>query len=67
MTEHMLTSAPRAISIHMELMMSMSEYTATPKVAANRPSPDTRIDGIEAASAVVTLSRLLMPRRRSAL
>ena len=50
----MLMRAPRAMSIHMELMMSISEYSATPKVAANRPMPETMMEGMEAASAVWT-------------
>ena len=40
-------TAPRAISIHIELMISISEYSATPKVAANSPIPETMMDGIE--------------------
>ena len=62
-----LMMAPRAISIHMELMISISEYSATPKVAANSPIPDTRIDGMEVASAVVTAARQSAPERRSVL
>jgi hypothetical protein len=54
MTDSILMIAPRAMSIHMELMMSRSEYTATPKVAANRPMPDTMMEGTEVARAVVT-------------
>lgn len=64
-TQSILTTAPLAISIHMELMMSISEYTATPNVAANSPIPDTMIDGIEDESAVMTLSFLSFPERRS--
>ena len=59
--------APRAISMHMELMISISEYTATPKVAANRPMPDTMIDGVEVPSAICTASRLVLPDARSLL
>lgn len=66
-TQSILTTAPRAISMHIELMMSMSEYTATPKVAAKSPMPETIIEGMDVARAVVTLSRLSCPPRRSAL
>ena len=64
-TQSILTTAPRAISIHMELMMSMSEYTATPNVAANSPVPETIIEGIEDESAVTTASCLFLPDCRS--
>ena len=51
-TINILTIAPRAISLHIELIMSISLYMATPNVAANNPIPETIIEGIEAASAV---------------
>ena len=60
-THIMLMIAPRAISVHMELIMSISEYTATPYVAAKSPNPETSIEGMEAESAVETLSRLAFP------
>ena len=66
-TETTLTSAPRAISMHMELTMSMLEYTATPKVAANRPKPLVTMDGMDVDSAIVTASRLSLPAARSCL
>ncbi len=46
-TRSILITAPRAISIHIELIISISEYSATPKVAANSPIPETMMDGIE--------------------
>ena len=46
-TRSTLIIAPLAINRHIELMISMSEYNATPKVAANNPMPETIIDGIE--------------------
>ena len=66
-TQNILTIAPLAISMHIELMISMSEYTATPKVAAKSPSPLTIIDGIDVESAVLTASVLPRPDVRSAL
>ena len=51
--------APRASSIQMERMMSISEYIATPNVAANRPMPLTIIDGAEVHSAMDTASRFV--------
>jgi hypothetical protein len=60
-TQSILIIAPLAINIHIELMMSISEYTATPKVAANSPIALTTIDGIEAARAVVMESCLSQP------
>ena len=57
-TSSILTTAPRAISIHMELTISMSEYSATPKVAANIPMPETMMEGMEVARAVWTAVRL---------
>ena len=65
MTHSILITAPLAISIHMELMMSISEYTATPKVAANSPMPETMMDGMDEESAVVTAERLSAPSIRS--
>ena len=50
-THTILITAPLAISIHIELIISISEYTATPKVAAKSSSPLTIIDGIEVESA----------------
>jgi hypothetical protein len=66
-TDNILIIAPRAISIHIELIISISEYTATPNVAANRPIPDTMIDGTDAARAVVIDSLLFAPPIRSLL
>ena len=66
-TDTMLTTAPRAISIHMELIISISEYRATPKVAANRPMPETMMEGIEVVSAVWTAALLSAPLTRSIL
>ena len=51
-TSTTLMMAPRAISMHMEPTISMLEYTATPKVAANNPMPLTITDGAEARSAL---------------
>ena len=56
-----LMIAPRAKRMHMELIMSISEYTATPNVAENRPIPDTMIEGIEVASAVFMELTLSFP------
>ena len=61
----MLMTAPRASSMQMERIMSMSEYIATPKVAANRPMPLTMIDGAEVPSAMDTDSRFVLPEPRS--
>lgn len=51
-TSIMLIIAPLAMSIHMELIISISEYTATPNVAANNPIPLTMMDGIDVERAV---------------
>ena len=42
-------------------MMPIFEYIATPIVAVKNPSALTIIDGIEAAAAVLTASRLSSP------
>ncbi len=47
-TEH---SAPRAIRLHIDEIMSMLEYRPTPKVAAKKPRPLTSIDCAEEATA----------------
>ena len=67
MTDAMLMRAPRAMSMHMELMMSMSEYRATPKVAAKRPMPETMMEGTDVARAVWTAFFLSAPPSRSTL
>jgi hypothetical protein len=46
-TSSMLITAPLAISMHIELIISMSEYKATPNVAAKSHIPDTMIEGID--------------------
>ena len=43
-TAHILMSAPRAISVHSALIMSMSEKRPTPNVAAKNESALTTID-----------------------
>ena len=58
-----LIIAPLAMSMHMELIMSISEYTATPKVAANRPQPLTIMEGRDTARAAAADSLLLLVRR----
>lgn len=66
-TQSILTTAPLAISMHMELMMSILEYTATPNVAAKSPIPLTIMDGMELESAVATAVFLSRPKTRSLL
>ena len=66
-THNILITAPLAISIHIELIISISEYRATPNVAAKSPIALTITDGMEVESAVITDSRLSFPLRRSAL
>ena len=45
----------------------MLEYSATPKVAANRPMPLTMMEGAEVRRAVMTAFFLSSPLSRSAL
>ena len=66
-THNILTMAPRAIRLHIELIISISEYTATPKVAAKKPNALTIIDGIDVSNAVVTEFFLSFPSERSRL
>ncbi len=61
MTVNILIKAPRAISMHIEPIMSISEYIATPNVAAKSPIPETAIDGMEVESAAVTAPFLSAP------
>ena len=60
-TVNILIIAPRAIIVQRVLMMPIFEYIATPIVAVKNPSALTIIDGIEAAAAVLTASRLSSP------
>ena len=53
-TTSMLTAAPLAIKKTMELMMSIFEYTDTPKVAAKNPIALTQTDGIVFECATMT-------------
>ena len=57
-TEH---SAPRAIRLHIEEIISMLEYKPTPKVEAKKLTPLTRMDCAEAATASPTAYFLLFP------
>lgn len=59
--------APRAIRLQSELIMSISEYSPTPKVAAKNPSALTVTDGIETLYAVLMASSLSLPDERSRL
>lgn len=67
MTASILMMAPRAISMHIELIISMVEKMATPKVATKRPRPETMIEGAEVRMAMVAEVFLSLPERRSRL
>ena len=59
--------APLAISSHIELIILIFEYMATPNVAAKKPSALTSIEGIDVASAVVIESCYDCPANLSVL
>lgn len=48
MTDSILMMAPRAIRLHMEPIISISEYRPTPKVAAKKPRALTVMEGMDA-------------------
>ena len=65
MTVTMEISAPRAISVHRELIISISEYSPTPKVAAKKLKADTRIEAIDVECAIQIDSFRFFPDARS--
>ena len=66
-TTKILMTAPRAISIVREEIMSALEKAATPTVAAKRTAPETRMDGMEVLRAMWAADFLSWPARRSRL
>ena len=54
-------SAPLARSIHSSEISPISEYTATPTVAAKNPNADVMTDFTEVLSAMLTASFLGLP------
>ena len=64
-TDTMLISAPRAIRVHRELIISMLEYRPTPKVAAKKDKALTRIDFTLLWQAMATASFFYIPSNRS--
>ena len=60
-TANILTIAPLAIRSQRELIMSTSEYRATPKVAENSHMALTIMEGMDTFRALVTASRLSLP------
>ena len=61
MTTMLLMSAPLAINIHNELIISIFEYNPTPIVAAKKLSALTMIDCADARCAVVIASYFSAP------
>ena len=57
-TEH---SAPRAIRLHIEEMISTLEYRPTPNVEAKKLTPLTRMDCADAATASPTATFFSLP------
>ena len=66
-TMKILMMAPRAISIHIEEIMSAREKMATPMVAPKRTAPETMIEGMLVFRAITAASLLVWPARRSRL
>ena len=66
-THNILTTAPRAIRRHKELIMSILEYTPTPKVAPKKVHALTITDFIVAVSVSFAASLLSFPSLRSVL
>jgi hypothetical protein len=64
-TANVLMSAPRAISEHIELIISIFEYSETPNVAAKSPNALATIDGTELVNAIFADSYLFNPSERS--
>ena len=65
MTVTMEIRAPRAIRVHRELIMSISEYSPTPKVAAKKLKAETRMEEMDDAWAISTDSFRSFPDARS--
>ena len=61
MTTAILINAPLDIRLHSELIMSMSEYIPTPKVAAKKQNALIIMELIEAESAFSTASFFAFP------
>ena len=66
-TRTILIIAPRAMSMHIEEIMSAREKTATPMVAENRTAPETMMEGSEVLTAIKAAFLLPRPFRRSLL
>ena len=64
-TDTILISAPRAIRVQSELIMSILEYRPTPKVAAKKDNALTTMDFTLIWQAIVTASFYSTPARRS--
>ncbi|MCL0202072.1 hypothetical protein M2T62_30415, partial [Klebsiella pneumoniae] len=64
-TDTILISAPLAISVQRELIISMFEYNPTPKVAAKKDNALTTIDFTLLWHAIVTASLFSTPSYRS--
>lgn len=64
-TDSQLTIAPLHMRPHIELMISIPEYTDTPKVAAKNPIALTVIDGADMLQATLTASRAVRPESLS--
>ena len=60
-TTSILISAPLAIKLHKELIISMFEYRPTPKVAAKNPKALTKTDWMDLDKASVTASLFSIP------
>ena len=66
-TTNILMIAPLAINMQRDEIISILASIPTPNVAAKNPSAETMIEGIDVASAVVTLVFLSFPRYLSLL
>ena len=66
-TRTMLMMAPRAMSMHIEEIMSAREKTATPMVAENKTAPETMMEGNEVLAAIKAAFLLSRPFKRSLL
>ena len=62
-----LMIAPLAISAHIWLIKAILEYTDTPNVDVKNPSALTRMDGIDACTAISIASLFACPAIRSVL
>ena len=64
-TTNMLMIAPRPIRVQRAEIISISEYSPTPKVAAKNPSAETIIDVTDDVSAIRIASFFSFPLHRS--